>query len=236
MENINYPMRINKYLAQKGYASRREADLLIEKKIVTINGKIAKIGDKVNENDIVNVNLKAKEKIKNYVYFAYNKPKGVVTHSPEEGQKSIQQISSFPRDVFPLGRLDKDSHGLILMTNDGRITEKLLSPEYNHEKEYVVTVNKPLNNLFFKHMANGIELEDFRTKPCKIIKINENTFRIILTEGKKHQIRRMCAALGYTILDLRRVRIMSIKLGKLITGKWRKIEGKELEEFLKSLN
>lgn len=228
-------MRINKYLASKNICSRREADELIAKGIVTINGKIAKVGDKVQETDTVVVNAAQKEKFKKYVYFAYNKEKGIVTHSPEEGQKSIVQVANFGHVVFPIGRLDRQSRGLILMTNDGRITDRLLNPDHAHEKEYVVKVNKPISKLFVKHMQNGIALEDFTTKPAIVNQIDEITFRITLTEGKKHQIRRMCAAMGYDVVDLRRVRIMNIQLGKIPVGRWRKIEGQELETLLRSL-
>lgn len=234
-KEIVYPVRINRYLALNNYSSRREADELIMKGIVTINGKKAKIGDKVNEKDVVAVNMKVKGIAKEYVYFAYNKAKGIVTHSPKDGQKSIKEVTYSAEDVFPIGRLDKNSHGLIILTNDGRITDKLLNPEHDYEKEYVVTVNKPITNIFLKVMRQGVQLEDFKTKPCIVDKKNETTFHIMLTEGKKHQIRRMCANLGWEVVDLKRIRIMNIKLGKLGFGQQRKIQGKELEEFLKSL-
>lgn len=232
---ITYPMRINRYLAINNYCSRREADVMIEKGAVTINGKKAKIGDKVNENDEVKVNAKAVDAVKKYVYYAYYKPRGIVTHSPKDGQKSIAQVTYTADDVFPIGRLDKNSRGLIILSNDGRITDKLLNPERDHEKEYVVTVNKPITNIFLKVMRQGVQLEDFKTKPCQVEKKDEITFNIILTEGKKHQIRRMCTALGWEVADLKRVRIMNIKLGRLSNGQQRKIEGKELETLLKSL-
>jgi 23S rRNA pseudouridine2604 synthase len=232
---ITYPMRINRYLALHNYSSRREADKLIEKGVVMINGKKAKLGDKVSEKDVVTVNMKVQGAAKKYVYFAYNKPKGIVTHSPENGQKSIRQVTYSAEDVFPVGRLDKNSHGLIILSNDGRITDKLLNPSKEHEKEYVVSVNKPITNIFLKIMRQGVQLEDFKTKPCIVEKKDETTFNIILTEGKKHQIRRMCANLGWSVSDLKRVRIINIRLGNLGLGQQRKIQGKELEEFLKSL-
>lgn len=237
MENIeiSYPMRLNRYLALNNYCSRREADVLIEKGVVLVNGKKAKVGDKVNEGDKVSLNAKAIESTKKYVYCAYNKPHGVVTHSPKEGQRSIKQVTYFADDVFPIGRLDKNSRGLIILSNDGRITDKLLNPERDHEKEYVVTVNKPITNIFLKIMRQGVQLEDFKTKPCLVEKKDETTFNIILTEGKKHQIRRMCTALGWSVVDLKRIRIMNVNLGKLPSGQQRKIEGKELETLLKSL-
>ncbi|MFA5994382.1 MAG: pseudouridine synthase [Parcubacteria group bacterium] len=237
MENLVYPMRINRYLAKRNFCSRREADTLIEEGIVTINGKKAVLGSKVDETDVVEVDTVVKEKIKKYEYFAYYKPMGVITHSPAEGQKSIQQLTDIATDVFPVGRLDIASHGLIILTNDGRITEKLLHPEYDHQKEYYVTVNKTVNNQFLKHMRRGIQLEDFLTKECEVEKMdNDYMFRIVLTEGKKHQIRRMCTALGYEVLDLKRVRIMNIVMKKMREGQKRKIAGEELNSFLKKLN
>lgn len=230
-----FPMRINRYLALKNYCSRREADELISKGVVLINGKKAKIGQKINEKDAVTVNAKEQGSLKKCVYFAYNKPKGIVTHSPKEGQKSISQVSYMAKDVFPVGRLDKESRGLIILTNDGRVTDKLLNPEYEHEKEYVVSVNKPITNIFLKVMRQGVQLEDFKTKQCSVEKKNETTFHIVLTEGKKHQIRRMCANLGWSTTDLKRIRIMNLKLGSLGSGQCRKIEGKELAAFLQNL-
>ncbi|KKQ43643.1 MAG: Ribosomal large subunit pseudouridine synthase F [Candidatus Moranbacteria bacterium GW2011_GWC2_37_8] len=239
-------MRINRYLALNNYSSRREADALIEKGVVTINGKKAKIGDKVEEKDVVAVNMKvanvakkyvyfAYNKAKKYVYFAYNKPRGIVTHSPKDGQRSIAEVTYTADDVFPVGRLDKNSRGLIILSNDGRITDKLLNPEREHEKEYVVTVNKPITNIFLKVMRQGVQLEDFKTRECLVEKKDETTFNITLTEGKKHQIRRMCTALGWEVVDLKRIRIMNIQLGTLGSGQQRKIQGSELETLLRSL-
>ena len=235
MEEIIYPIRINRYLALKNVCSRREADTLIEKGVVLINGKKAKIGDKVNENDKVTVNSKATDVMKKYVYFAFNKPRGIVTHSPKDGQRSIKDITYTADDVFPVGRLDKNSRGLLILTNDGRINDKLLNPEYNPEKEYVVTVNKPITNIFLKVMRQGVQLEDFKTREAVVEKKDETTFNIILTEGKKHQIRRMCTALGWEVVDLKRIRVMGIKLGTLGSGQQRKLQGKELEDLLASL-
>lgn len=235
MEEIIYPIRINRYLALRNICSRREGDALIEKGVVLINGKKAKIGDKVNETDKVTVNSNATDVMKKYVYYAFNKPRGIVTHSPKDGQRSIKDITSSADDVFPVGRLDKNSRGLLILTNDGRINDKLLNPEHDHEKEYVVTVNKPITNIFLKVMRQGVQLEDFKTKPADVVKKDETTFHIVLTEGKKHQIRRMCTALGWEVVDLKRVRVMSVKLGTLGSGQQRKIQGAELEELLKSL-
>jgi 23S rRNA pseudouridine2604 synthase len=235
MEMPEYPMRINKYLAKRNFCSRREADSLIEKGLVSINGKQTVLGAKVNEDDKVEINTKNKAAIKIRQYFAYYKPIGIITHSPEEGQKGIEDVANFSPEFFPLGRLDKDSHGLIIMTNDGRITDKLLNPKYEHEKEYIVRVNKKINNFFIRHMSDGIDLEDFRTKMATVEKMSEQTFRIILVEGKKHQIRRMCTALGYEVVDLKRVRVLNLKLGSLKPNQKKEIKDEELEIFLKSL-
>ncbi|KKQ51297.1 MAG: Ribosomal large subunit pseudouridine synthase F [Parcubacteria group bacterium GW2011_GWD2_38_11] len=235
MEELIYPIRINRYLALNKYCSRREADALIEKGVVLVNGKKAKIGDKINEDDKVTVNAKDASVMKKYVYFAFNKPRGIVTNSPKDGQKSIKDITYSADDVFPVGRLDKNSRGLIVLTNDGRINDKMLNPEYNHEKEYVVEVNKPITNIFLKVMRQGVQLEDFKTKPAIVEQKDEITFHITLTEGKKHQIRRMCTNLGWEVVDLKRIRVMNIKMGTLGSGQQRKIQGAELEELLVSL-
>ena len=227
-----YPMRINKYIAFKKHSTRRGADELIEKGQVFINGIKAILGDKVNEHDVVDVHFRGKQK--QYVYFAYNKPRGVVTHSPKAGEKDIKQSISL-KDVFPLGRLDKDSHGLIILTNDGRITDRLLSPDSVHDKEYVVTTKNTLRSSFKQKMEAGVKIENEMTKKCKVEIVKDNMFRITLTEGKKHQIRRMCVALFQEVDTLKRVRIMNIKLDKLAEGSYRKIEGEELQTFLEAL-
>lgn len=234
-----FPMRINKYLAMTGHSTRRGADELIEKGQVFINGKKAVLGDKVTEKDNVNVTFTGKQKP--YVYFAYNKPRGVITYSSDESEEDIKKqrnknkTKDAKTDVFPVGRLDKDSHGLIILTNDGRITDRLLSPSYEHEKEYVVSVKGKLRSSFKEKMEAGVQIEDDKTLPCKVEIINEDTFRVILKEGKKHQIRRMCVALFQEVSDLKRIRVMNIRLGKLKDGEERQIEGEELETFLSSL-
>jgi len=235
MDELTYPIRINRYLALRNICSRREADVLIAKKIVKINGRIAKLGDKVNADAKVEVDLKQKNILKKYQYFTYNKPVGVVTHSPEPGQKDIREATALPKGFFPVGRLDKDSHGLIILTNDGRVTDKLLNPEYSHEREYIVRVNKPITNIFLKVLQKGIQLEDFKTKPAKVTKISQYVFSIVLVEGKKHQIRRMCTNFGFEAVDLQRTRIMEIKLENLGVGKKRELIGEELNNFLKKL-
>lgn len=235
MENEEFPMRINKYLAWKRYASRREADGMIKQGQVKINGRVAALGDKVQATDKVEVSAGDKKRLEKLVYFAYNKPVGIVTHSAEADQEEIEDAVDVGVPVFPVGRLDRESHGLIILTNDGRITDQLLNPKYEHEKDYVVRVNKPLRQGFIKKMEIGIQLDTFTTKPAKVKQLEDKVFRITLTEGKKHQIRRMCDAFGYTALDLERIRIMSVSLGRLNPGQYRKLEGEELSRFLESL-
>lgn len=218
-EKIQYPVRINKYLALKQISTRRGADELIKNKKVFINGRLALLGSKVNEKDKVEIRG-AEEKA--YKYFAYNKPIGVETDSPQEG-------------LFPIGRLDKASHGLLIVTNDGRITEKLLNPKYVHEKEYRVKTKEKLRSNFKAKMEAGVNIEGYKTQPCTVTIVNENTFRVVLTEGKKHQIRRMCSALFQEVLDLKRERIMNIELGKMKPNSLREIKGEELSTFLNPL-
>jgi 23S rRNA pseudouridine2604 synthase len=215
-EENSYPMRINKYLALKQISTRRGADELVENKKVFINGKLAILGSKVNETDKVEVRG---SKQKEYVYFAYNKPIGIETNSPRE-------------DLFPVGRLDKNSHGLLILTNDGRITDKLLNPKYFHEKEYVVRTKEKLRSSFKEKMEAGVNIEGYQTQKCKIKILGPNTFKIILTEGKKHQIRRMCSALFQEVADLKRERIMNVKIGNLKEKGLREIKGEELATFL----
>lgn len=229
MEELKYPIRINKYLALKKICTRKEADILISQKKVKINDAIAVLGAKVNKEDNVTVSNFKKE----LIYLAFNKPKGIITHSPQKGETEIKKILQTNQKVFPVGRLDKDSSGLIILTNDGRITDRMLNPEYSHEKEYIVKVNKPIDNYFIKRMADGVKLDDgYVTKKCIVRKASNNSFSIILTEGKNRQIRRMCGRLDYSIIELKRVRILNIELGKLLQGESRNIKGEELQKFL----
>lgn len=229
-------MRINKYLALKKFASRREADELISAGKVKINGKKAVLGDKVNETDKVEVSGTDKK----YQYLAYYKGRGIITHSPAENEIDI--VTRLKKDysitnVSPIGRLDKDSEGLIILSNDGRLTGPLLDPEANHEKEYEVTVDKNVSGMFLKLMSLGVDIEGYRTKPAKVKPSakNEKRFNLTITEGKKHQIRRMCAALGYQVESLKRVRIMNVELGNLKPNQFRKISGTELKELMTTL-
>jgi len=216
-----FPMRINKYLALKKISTRRGADELVTAKKVFINKKLAVLGSKVNETDVVEVKGAKKT---DYKYFAYNKPIGIETESVSK--------PAFNNSIFPLGRLDKNSHGLLILTNDGRITDQLLNPKYFHEKEYVVRTLNKLRSNFKQKMEAGVDIEGYQTKPCKIKILSPFTFKIILTEGKKHQIRRMCSNLFQEVADLKRERIMNIKLGSLKPNALREIKGEELSTFL----
>jgi pseudouridine synthase len=233
METL-YPIRINKYLAQNNYSTRVGGDELIKKGLVFINGRKAVLGDKIYEGDEVVVKNKGVKK--EYVYYAYNKNIGVSTN-PEVGVKDILKVTKFETKVFPVGRLDKDSHGLILMTNDGRVTDRLLSPKYVHEKEYIVKVEPAFTDKFIELMGNGVHFDGFISKKCKVWRDGKkkDTFYIILTEGKKRQIRRMCEALHHKVIDLKRIRIMNIKLDKIPLGGYREIKGEKLDILLKSL-
>lgn len=234
--DAKFPLRINKYLSLNNYCSRREADELIKAGLVKINGKIAVLGDKVSETDKVEVSLSNKNRLEQLKYYAYHKPSEVVTHMSEYGQKEIKEIIPLEdKSVFPVGRLDKSSRGLIILTNDGRVTGKLLCPEMNREKEYAVRVDKKINGFFINKMSCGLDLGDFVTKPCQVKQTGFDEFNIILTEGKKHQIRRMCDALGFVVKDLQRIRVMNIGLKDLKPNQYREIKGKELEIFLKDL-
>lgn len=232
--NILYPIRINKYLALKNYATRKGADELIKKGFVSINDKKAVLGDQVYKDDRVAVSTKAPKK--EYIYYAYNKSVGVSTN-PDPKTKDILKVTEFKEKVFPIGRLDKDSHGLILLTNDGRVTDRLLSPKYVHEKEYVVKVEPNFSDKFVELMSNGVHFDKFISKKCKTWRKGDskNIFHIVLTEGKKRQIRRMCEALHHKVIDLKRVRVMNIELNKIQVGEYREIKGEELNILLKLL-
>ncbi len=224
-------MRINKHIASLGIATRKDADILVEKGLVMINGRRAVLGDKVGPTDTVAVRHHT---AKTYRYFAYHKPIGVMTHSPQYGEKDI--TSSVPiQGVFPVGRLDKRSSGLIILTDDARITDRLLSPKYAHDKEYRVDCASALPRHFKEMMECGVDIGGYITKPCTVELRGEKSFLITLTEGKKHQIRRMCDALKAPALKLERVRILNIKLGNLKPNAYRTIEGIERERFLKTL-
>jgi len=224
--------RINKYLSEVGYCSRRAADKLIEQGRVTINGKVPEMGTKVNPKDEVRVDgeliSEPKEKP---VYLAFNKPIGIVCTTDTRVEKNnIIDFINYPKRIFPIGRLDKPSEGLIFMTNDGDIVNKILRARNHHEKEYLVTVNKPITAEFIKKMQNGVPILDTVTRKCKVEQLSSNQFKIVLTQGLNRQIRRMCEYLDYRVKKLKRVRIMNVDLDVPV-GKWRHLTNNELMEI-----
>lgn len=225
-------IRLNKAIAETGYCSRREADQLIEKRRVKVNGKIAGLGVKVTAKDEISVNGQVVTKTVRNIYLAFHKPIGITCTTDLRVKGNIVSYINYPERIFPIGRLDKPSEGLIFMTNDGDIVNKILRSRNNHEKEYIVTVNKKITSAFIKRMGNGIPILDTVTKKCKVWKVNNYTFKIILTQGLNRQIRRMCEYLGYEVTKLKRLRIMNINLGTLKPGKYRAFTKKELRELL----
>ncbi len=224
------PTRINKYLSEVGYCSRRVADRLIEEGQVTINGEITEIGAKVEEGDQVKVKGQRIEKLSKQknIYLAFNKPVGIVCTTDRRVEpNNVIDFIKYPKRIFPIGRLDKPSEGLIFLTNDGDIVNKILRARNNHEKEYIVRVNRPINRDFIQRMSNGVEILDTITKKCFLEKLGQRKFKIILTQGLNRQIRRMCESLGYRVISLKRVRIMNIKLD-LPTGKYREFTIEEV--------
>jgi len=228
---------INHYLALKGYCSRRKAVEYIKSGKVNINGEVAEIGQRVAEGDVVEVTNEVATAADHYQYYAFYKPIGVVSHNPKPGEKSVEDIFKTKKAMYPMGRLDKASEGLMLLSNDGRIVNRLLSPESGHEKEYVVTVDKRVRPTALRKLASGVRIEGYMTKPAKtkMIKDSDTAFSIVLTEGKKHQIRRMCAALGYQVRKLRRTRIMHVKLGPMRPSQGRALTHEERQTLLKNL-
>ncbi len=222
--------RINKYLSEIGYCSRREADRLIDAGRVWINGKKAEMGVKVSPQDKITVNGEPVHQTKNkFVYLAFNKPKGIVCTTDTRVEKdNIIDFINYPKRIFPIGRLDKPSEGLILLTNDGDIVNKILRARNNHEKEYIVRVNKPITQDFIQKMSNGVPILDTVTKKCFVKQTHKTQFRIVLTQGLNRQIRRMCEHLNYRVTELQRVRILNIKLDVKV-GKWRYLKPEELK-------
>ena len=224
--------RINKYLSEVGYCSRREADKLIEAGRVTINGVIPEMGSKISQNDVVEVDGKPVVDSKEaFVYLAFNKPVGIVCTTDTNVEKdNIIDFINYPKRIFPIGRLDKPSEGLILLTDDGDIVNKILRASNNHEKEYLVKVDKPISQTFVERMSGGIPILDRVTKKCQVEKLSTYEFRIILTQGLNRQIRRMCEYLNYEVETLKRVRIMNIKLD-IPVGEYRELTKEELKEL-----
>jgi 23S rRNA pseudouridine2604 synthase len=225
-------LRLNKYISETGVCSRREADKWIDAGRVTCNGNPAALGTQVGEGDVVCIDGQPIGTKKKQIYIALNKPAGVTCTTEAHIEDNIIELVGYPERIFPIGRLDKDSEGLILLTNDGDIVNEILRSENNHEKEYIVTVDRPITDLSLKMMASGIKIMGELTKPCKVGRIDQKSFRMILTQGLNRQIRRMCSALGYKARRLQRVRIMNIHLGTLGSGQWRHLSDSELAGLL----
>lgn len=225
-------VRLNKYLSDCGYCSRREADRLVEAGKVTVDGHKAVMGEKISPDSKVLVEGKPLKQKDRFALIAVNKPVGIECTTDAGNPDNIVDFVHYPTRVYPVGRLDKNSHGLILMTNDGSIVNKILKASEYHEKEYVVRVNKPVTKEFLIQMRNGVPILGTTTRPCKVKKTGEKEFEIILTQGLNRQIRRMCEYLGYRVLDLKRIRIMNIQLGRLKEGTYRNVTKEELRVLL----
>ncbi len=233
-EPIPFPVRINRYLALKGYATRRGAEALILRGSVMINGRKAVLADKVQEGDTVSMKGVSKPSPSDFQYFVYYKPRGIITHSPQSREKSIADIAGIS-GVFPIGRLDKESEGLIILTDDGRVTDRLLNPRFEHEKEYEVLVQERIVPGVAARLREGIQDGGEILKAKDVIVKGPYEMNIILTEGKKHQIRRMLGGAKFTVRSLRRVRIMQVRLGGLHPGQARPLHGKARESFLRDI-
>lgn len=235
-------MRINQYISASGMCSRREADKLLNEKKVKINGKMAAVGTEVKPGDVVTVNGIRVQQKRKHVYLMLNKPAGITCTTERHIKGNIIDFIGHKERIFPIGRLDKDSEGLILLTSDGDIVNRILRKENNHYKVYRVQVNKPINGAFIKAMSEGVTIfnpvqkKHVKTLPCKVKQLNKDTFEIILSQGLNRQIRRMCEVLGYEVLSLKRTQIMNLKLNDLHIGKWRNLTDQEVQSLLKSLN
>jgi 23S rRNA pseudouridine2604 synthase len=228
-------IRINKFFTEHGICSRREADRLIESGVITINGRVAKLGDQVESTDVI---ARAGCVIpwgKADLYIKYHKPVGVTTTSESHVPRNIIAEIGHSERIFPIGRLDKDSSGLILLTNDGNIVNEILRAEFGHEREYLVQVDRPFDQSFLDHLSRGVVILGSKTKPCRTMRMRRDQFRIILTEGRNRQIRRMCQALGYRVIMLHRMRIMHITVNRLSAGSWKELTSPEREELLRAV-
>ena len=231
-DDMQEKIRLNKYLSEAGVCSRRQADRLVEEGRVLVDGQPALMGQKVSADQEILVDGRRAGSKKKPVVLAVNKPKGIVCTTDDKREKNnIVRFINYPERIYPVGRLDKDSEGLLIMTNDGKLMNEILKAANNHEKEYVVTVDRPVTMDFLKKMSEGVEILDTVTIPCKVKKTGARTFHIILTQGLNRQIRRMCEALGYRVRDLTRIRVMNIRLGALAPGSWREVSGEELLEL-----
>jgi 23S rRNA pseudouridine2604 synthase len=232
---VAHTVRINKFFTEQGICSRREADRLIESGVITINGRVAKLGDQVTSNDVIARGDRVIPWGKATLYIKYHKPVGVTTTSESHVPRNIVAEIGHPERIFPIGRLDKDSSGLILLTNDGDIVNEILRTEFGHEREYLVQVDRPFDRRFLDQMSRGVVILGSITKPCRMQRVERDQFRIILTEGRNRQIRRMCQALGYRVTKLHRTRIMHITLQGLGAGKWKALTDEEREQLLKAV-
>ncbi|WP_320112391.1 23S rRNA pseudouridine(2604) synthase RluF [Draconibacterium orientale] len=223
--------RLNKAISETGFCSRREADRLIETGKVKVNGEVAGLGVQVTSNDRIEVDGQLITKEVPNIYLAFHKPVGITCTTDTSKKDNIVDFINFPERIFPIGRLDKPSEGLLFMTNDGDIVNKILRAGNNHEKEYIVNVNRKITKAFIRQMSNGVPILDTVTKKCRVERINDYTFNIVLTQGLNRQIRRMCSHLGYEVTRLKRVRIMNIELGNLKRGQYRHFTPDELKEI-----
>ncbi|MDO4519960.1 MAG: pseudouridine synthase [Eubacteriales bacterium] len=229
-------VRINKFLSEIGYCSRREADKLIEAGRITVNDHLGATGEKVTPSDQILVDGKPVHAIEKKVLLLFYKPKGIVCSTKKQGKDmTVTEYLNYPLRIYPIGRLDKDSSGLLLMTNQGDLVNAIMRARNHHEKEYIVRVNKPFDDTFVERMSMGVPILDTVTRPCKVRAISEDTFRIVLTQGLNRQIRRMCEYLGYKVISLKRTRIMNLKLDTLKKGTYREIKQSEWKELAKTL-
>ncbi|MBS6560089.1 MAG: 23S rRNA pseudouridine(2604) synthase RluF [Clostridiales bacterium] len=229
-------IRLNKYLSDSGVCSRRQADHLIEQGKVKIDGKVAVTGTRVQKGQKVTVDGKPIQQEEKLVLIAFHKPRGIVCTAEKREKNNIIDYIHYPTRIYPVGRLDKESEGIILLTNHGELANRICKARYYHEKEYIVTVNKPITDSFLKRMSEGVPILGTITRPCKVKKEGTYTFRIILTQGLNRQIRRMCEYLGYQVTILKRIRVMNVELGDLKVGTYRDVMGKELNELNKMLS
>ena len=227
--------RLNKYISETGFCSRREADKLIESGRVRVNNAQPEMGQKVSDLDVITVDGKSLKEKPKRVYIAYNKPVGITCTTERKIRSNIVNAINYPERIFPIGRLDRPSEGLIFLTNEGDIVNKILRAGNNHEKEYVVSVDRPINSRFIERMAGGIPILDTVTKKCHVKKTGDREFTIVLAQGLNRQIRRMCEYLGYEVVTLKRVRIMNVKLDGLRSGQWRHLSEREMHEINSSI-
>ncbi len=234
MDNTNQTgININKFISDTGMCSRRVAEKYIVEERVTINNNVAKLGNRVNPGDVVKVDGEKLKTVANDIYIVFNKPVGIICTTELKIKNNIIQYINHPKRMFPIGRLDKESEGLIFLTNDGNIVNKILRAGNNHEKEYIVTVDKPINEKFIERMSNGIPMLGTVTHKCQVEMLSTFVFKIILTQGLNRQIRRMCSFCGYEVRKLKRVRIMNIGLKNLKLGEWRDFTAQELDGIMK---